>query len=112
MVSKTAQVNQVRAEVQTYLTLANAAFMIRDPSCASVVQVQIPEIADATAALIGRNEAMLAVMTKSGILTDVIRLLGAALPIVRVIWSAHGPGGSGHELEERDDADRYPARTH
>lgn len=110
--SKAAQVNQVRAEIETYLTLANAAWSLRDPECSYVAGDAIPVVAERLTAIIARNDALLGVVTKSGIVGDIIGLLTALLPVARAVWSAHGPGGDGHGTrEDREDAD-YPAYGH
>lgn len=114
VMSKAAMETKVRAEITTYLTLANAAFSLRDPECAAIVEAQIPEITDRAVALIARNESVLAVVAKSGIIGDILALVSALFPILRQMWAVHGPGGKGHDLDESRgsiDADRYAPYT-
>lgn len=109
VMSKAQMISQVNGEVYTYLTLAQAAWSLRDPECAGAAEPQIAVIAEKITAMIARNDSLLTMVTKSGIIGDVIGLLGAVLPIVRAVWTAHGPGGHGHDEQGEIDANRYPA---
>lgn len=100
---------QVNADAIMYLGLARAAFELRDPHCAAAIEDKhIEDVAARMTRLIARNDKMLALATQSGVLGDVLGILGTVLPIAGTMWKAHGPGGTGHQL---DQAEEGHART-
>jgi hypothetical protein len=114
IVSKASLTNQVRDEIETYLTLFVGTWGLRDPECADVAARQIPEIAERVAKIVSRNDKLLAKLAESGVFGEVALLVAALLPVGRQVWAAHGPGGHGHapEAVNADDlAARYPAYT-
>lgn len=109
-VSKKDAIAKVQGEIETYLYLATAAWMLSDPECAAIAEQQIPAVAERVTALIARSDRALAVAAKTGVVGDIIGILQATLPVLRAVWAAHGPGGGGHKTTESvDDAERYPA---
>lgn len=108
VMSKAQMESKVYNEVYTYLTLAHAAWELRDPECAGAATPRIGDIAQRVTGMIARNESLLATVAKSGIIGDIIGLLGVLLPIGKAIWMAHGPGGKGHDdMTGHFDEDRY-----
>lgn len=100
---------KVQDEVTMYLSLAAAGWELRDPDCAAAAtQERIAVIAERLTSMIARNDALLEMAGKSGIIGDIVALIHAAWPIGRAVWQAHGPAGTGHAVEDQDYG-RYPA---
>jgi hypothetical protein len=114
VMSKAQMVETVNREVTMYLLLGQAGWELRDPECASAAtQDRIEIIAARLTNIIARNDKLLELATRTGIISDIVTLLHAAMPIARAVWAAHGPNGHGHEGQRAEvnyaDYPAYPA---
>lgn len=113
IMSKAQMQSKVRDEVGMYLSLMAGGWELRDPICSqAATQERIDTIADRITSMIARSDSLLEMATKTGIIGDIVALISAAFPIVREVWRAHGPGGTGHETVEevqRGYAEQFPA---
>lgn len=102
-----ATVAAIRDELELYLLMAAGAGSMRCPSCGSVAEEQVPKLADKLAAIIARNPALVAKFSTGTLLADIFGVIMAALPIVKAVYSHHGPGAHDHAGEVTADADPY-----
>lgn len=113
IMSKAQMTAKVREEIGMYLDLMAGGWEIRDPICAQAATAdRIAVIADRLTSMIARSDSLLVMATKTGIIGDIVALLSAGLPIIKEVWRAHGPGGTGHASPEEvaaGYADQYPA---
>lgn len=107
--SKQSMVSEARDEIEMLLTLGVMGWSARDPECAAVAEQQVPIIADRMVAIIARNDKVLRKIAETGILGDIVKLAAATLPVIKAVWQAHGPTGTGHGEAPDVDLDRYPA---
>lgn len=113
-VSKAASVAEIRAEIELYLMMAAGAGSLQCAPCGAVAEEQVPKLADKLAAMIARSPALMAKFSTGTLLADVFGLVMAALPIVRAVYSHHGPGSRHEHAEGVSDVDpfsRYGAYT-
>lgn len=112
IMSKAQMQSKVREEVAMYLSLMAGGWELRDPICSqAATQERIDVIADRITSMIARSDSLLEMATKTGIIGDIVALASAAFPIIREVWRAHGPGGTGHasvEEVQRDYAAQFP----
>lgn len=112
---------KVATEVYAFATLFVGMWGLKDP-CAEVMseEVQIPghgteerlaAIVTKVVDIMARNDAVLQFAATSGLIGEVGMLASLLWPVAKQVYSAHGPGGHGHEHEGNDvtDYDRYPA---
>lgn len=116
--SKAEKTAKVRTDILAYLTMLSGAWSVGDP-CGDLmfeqvtydgIKVQrVEALADAMTAIIARNDAVLDMVAKSGVVADLAKLGALVWPIARAVMKAHGPGGSGHAERAPEDFDAYPA---
>lgn len=124
IMSRAAMIAKVESELYTYFSLAVATWEIKDPECAGMMleQVVLPTdsgpvrmerlaaIVNRLTAIIARNDRILAMLAKSGLIGEAAVLGSLLVPVGRQIWAAHGPTGDGHARGVDDvTAEQYPA---
>lgn len=120
--SKAQVKSQVATELYGFATLFVGMWEYRDP-CASVLTEyvefdgrqtdRLAAIVQQTVEILSRSDKVLNALANAGMIGQLGMLAGLLYPVVRQVWSAHGPGGTGHGEEASEDGyqDRYPAPT-
>lgn len=113
VLSRSAMIGMVATEIHAAMSMLVSVWAFKDPECAGSFQdtVMTPDgekerieaIAEQIAAIIGRNDALLATMASGGIVLNIGMLVHLFTGPVKAIVKAHGPGGHGHRNEEGPD---------
>jgi hypothetical protein len=119
IVSKAAMIAKVREDARTYADLIVSGWEFRDPECASVMNdqvfadgtIRVHAMADRLVDILSRNDNMLRGAYNSGFLGELVLGANLVLPVIKTVWRAHGPGGTGHQQVEGGQGDyaRFPA---
>ena len=91
------------------LSLISKVFEMRDPVCGSVLEQQVPAIAQAAVPLICKSPEMVRYLTKQGNMTAWVDLIVALAPVFKIIGQHHVLHTVGVEAEaETEDVNDYP----
>jgi hypothetical protein len=115
IMSKPEMMAKVKGELYMLVAAGYAIWDMKDPTCAEVMQIPMPDgrdrieaIVDHMVAIIGRNAGVLAFLSKTGVMMDAGMLFTALMPIAKQWWVHHGPNGVGHG-EPAEVANGYAA---
>lgn len=88
--SSAALVKDIKAEIETYLTLGAAAWSISDEGCAAALSEQTSALAESAAVLIARNPRLVEMFHTGTLIGDWGKLFMAGAPVLKAMWAHHG----------------------
>ena len=115
IMSQSEMIDAVKGQLMMLVLPAAAAWEMRDPECASVLSdevnakgdTRLEAIIDRMMAMISRQPAVLAFMAKNTLLLELGQMATLLTPVIKQVWKAHGPTGTGHHVDEQEQASAY-----
>lgn len=115
IMSQAEMIDAVKGQVMMIVLPLAAAWEMRDPECASVLSEEVTPkgdtrleaIVDRLMVMVARQPSVLAFMAKNTLLLDLGMMSTLLMPIIKQVWKAHGPTGTGHGIDEQEQASAY-----
>lgn len=115
IMSQAEMVDAVKGQLMMIVLPLAAMWEMRDPECAAVLSEEVTPkgdtrleaIVDRMMVMVARQPAVLAFMAKNTLLIDLGQLSMLLMPIIKQVWKYHGPTGTGHGIDEQEQAVAY-----
>lgn len=115
IMSHAEMIDAVKGQVMMLVLPLATLWEVRDPECSAVLSdevtakgdTRLEAIVDRLMVMVARQPSVLAFMAKNTLLLDLGMMSTLLAPIIKKVWRHHGPNGTGHGIDEQEQASAY-----